>query len=609
MVWFKQASFWYTLIAIMAFGAILALDYRNLQSANQINIVRIVPDQNEQEESFTSLVQETSEVNEALKALFDRLIALPYEQLTTADAYLSLSELDRKHLQLMLGRYYYEQKQYEDVVAVLQSFSDDERTTANTQFIFAFALSRIAKYGDAALAYEALLARQPNSQAARLNLALLFKKQDDCTRAVPLFLHTAEISSGQRKAKALAGAGLCYLATNNHQEAVEYLRKSIEYRPNSASTWMALGRALSSAGQSYQAVNEAMERGVNLDQGNYLYHNMKARYQIANLDYRQAITSLNTSLKLQRTASTYQLKAWAYLELGKRNDAKKALRKGIKVAGTKKLSTELVLMQLYLNKKYDSLLSKTKGKKNLSNEMAYLRGLAYRKQGRFKRALSTFNSIKSASLLSWRREVQETRILRSRRQYGEASLAYAQLLERNPNAEFLHFEHALTLESQQRIKAATDEIGKALALTPDNKVYLLTQARLLYKGGQTEQSILTLNKLLNQQPHYLRALSLQAEIYMAQGRDDALLTTYSKMIRLDPDNANTQYLAASLLFKKEELKQAEQHLTQLLESHATHAKGRFLLAQVYRKTGREHLAIDQLNKLNKLTTDSRSSKN
>ncbi|MEH6825455.1 MAG: tetratricopeptide repeat protein [Motiliproteus sp.] len=607
MRWLLHSSMVYTLLALALLGAVSYLETVGLQATERVDLIRIVPDQDEQEEQLQAPPSVTP--REELQALLALFAPQPFDLVSASAPFLALTSADRTRVQLMLGRNYYQQKQYPQVVAALAPLDATTRIDAGEQFAYAHALSRLAQTEQAIAAYKALLVAKPNSQSAALNLALLLKKQEDCDRALPHFQHAAAISSGRRRAKALAGAGHCYYVGGAHAEAVAAFSKSIEYRPDAASSWIALGRARYAAGADYADVGEALTRGVSLDAGNYAYHTLKARYQIANLDYRAALASLNDSLQIRRTAQAYQLMGWAYLELGKRNDAKKALYKGLKIAKSQAYKAETEQLLLYLNKKYDRLIAKTKGKKRLSASMQYLKGLAYRRQGRFKKAVTVFQSARVSPLLSWRVKVQGARITRSRQQYPQAVAHYGALLSRNPDADFLHFENALTQESNQQLQAALDEIDQALRLTPDNLVYGLAQARLLFKNGSADAALEALVQLRAKRPNYMRALKLQAEIYRAQQRSEPLMATYEAIMRLDPDDTDTRYRAAQLWIHLGDETRAEQLLTQLLVDYSAHSDGRFLLARLLVQSRQTDQAVDHLTKLIRLNPDHAQARN
>ena len=74
---------------------------------------------------------------------------------------------------------------------------------------------------------------------------ILLKKLNRCDAAIPVFTQSISISSGRKKAKGLSGLASCHYGLKHYEDAVKYYRKSIEYRPNSAQTWIALAKSLS----------------------------------------------------------------------------------------------------------------------------------------------------------------------------------------------------------------------------------------------------------------------------------------------------------------------------------------------------------------------------
>jgi tetratricopeptide (TPR) repeat protein len=595
----RQFSLWITLLVLVLATILIKAEFHSQNASSKIKVINILPapDTFEEESTIDSMTLEAAE--KSLKVFVDELSR------STADDALSnlklnaLNEQQRIKVLLLLGRKYYQLKRYLDVTKVLAPIDAALRVQSNQQFIYAFSLAHSGDNEKAITAYQALLHATPNSQAAALNLATLFKSENQCKHALTAYRHAIQISSGKRKAKGLAGIGDCYYRLGNYSESIEAYTSSIEYRPDYAKTWLALAKAQSAKRMPYSQIQDSLNKAASLDKDNHYLLNSKAKLKMDNLDYQGAITTSNASLKIRQTSQAYKTKAWALLDLGKRNSARKSVNRAIQLNNSKRQKYILEAMLLYLNKNYDAAIEKTNIKK-ASPELLYLRASSYRKKGRFKSALKVLSKIQKSNALYWRSEVQKTRIFRSQKKYDRSIEMYAKLLSHCSDAEYLQFEQSLAYERMDKFKQALSAINHALEKTPENIVYALTKSRLLFKNNSPEQSIQQINRLLKKRPNYLRALKLKSDILLAKRDMDALIENYQNILFIDEEDIDTRLKLASLLYSSHENELAINHVKEVLVYNSAHTGAHILLAQLYVQTDDKDKAITQLKKVIKL---------
>ncbi len=525
----------------------------------------------------------------------------PFATIKHNNTYQTLSDTDKSLVYNGVSQQLIARHNYAKLLSGLKNIPLSERLKHKVQFSYAFALSKGADPQLAIEQYQALIKHEQNSQSGHLNLGLLLKKEKQCNDAIPVFLSTASITSGTKKAKALSALASCYKQLGQFDKAVAHYKKSIEYRPNASHVWIMLASTLAETSADLHSVLDTFDKGLALNPQDYKAHLLKAKYQMAHYDFSGAINTLDTALSLSNNTHAHELMAWAYLELGKRVRAKKYLSYVSKHSTSKKQKRRAEYLLLYTSKQYQKLLPLLK-KKRLSEDMRYLKGLTYRRLFFYSNAFSTFNKLSDSKAFHWRIQIHQARMTRARKQYEAAEKLYEALLVHNNKAAFLWFESALISEALNQAETGLVKIENAIELRPKNNTYKLAQARLLKMAGESDQAITVVENILKKKPNYIRALNLLANLFQEKNDINQLLATYEKILSIKTDDYITMLKLAQTLIQNQEHQRAQTILQTLLQEQSNNIEARYLLAESYFQTQqfKESLTeIDQLLRLEK----------
>ncbi|MBV1951757.1 MAG: tetratricopeptide repeat protein [Cycloclasticus sp.] len=489
---------------------------------------------------------------------------------------------------------------YKNAEQLLSSLSPEQRIKQGVQFSFAFTLSKLGNSPAAIAQYELYTAHKPNAFSAIFNRALLLKRLGTCEAAILAFKEAAKKSSGYKKSRALAGLASCEYQLSRYEESVKNYKKSIEYQPNNAQTWLQLGKALSASNAPYIDINDAFKKAVSLNPKDPLLLTARATSQLQHYSYSSIIKSFK-GLRLQGIElKRHRLLAWAYLEQGKRNNAKKHLLflNQHEVSPSKKQLA--VLLALFANKQYKELILRATKASNKSEELQYLKALAYRKSGRYKKSLPLFESLLNSQTYHWRARIQIARIKRSRKQYNQAVNDYQLLAQHNNTTAFLPFELALTYEHLDQGSNALKAINLALDIDSGNKTYLLTKARALYLLKRPKQALMVTDKLLMDHPDYVRGLDLKATLQVATNNPGGAIQTYGDVLTLQPSDIKTLRQVSRVLIKQSQYTLAQRYLARIIELQANDIEARYWLAFSYYQNKLPTQALNETNNILKL---------
>jgi len=597
----SQTGLPYLAIALMLIGTILYFEQHLSFLSNNTQAISITPnhddnfekaDINDNKVSAPKLSVKTQLLIKELSNKAEKIQSL----LELNEDVAKLSKQEQLTLYIALANSFYSKQNYDATSIILKQISTTIRLQKNLQFMYAFSLAKIDNEKEAIKQYSQLLKNKPNSQSANLNLALLLKKLSRCTEAIPRFEHTVSISSGRKKAKAFSGLASCHLEQNNIQQALDLFKKSIEYRPNSATTWALVAKSYSLLGQRKLALS-AFDKGIALDRKNYKIFLKKARFQLKYYDFSGASKTLKSAKSLSNNLDIIELMAWSYIELGKRSSARNELSYLIKYSPSKKQKNKAQLLLLYTNKHYKELLSKLKKNKKLSDEFLYLKAITYRKTGYFDRAFDIFRTFSKNNDFYWRSQIQQARMTRSRQQYDTAIGQFDELLNYNLEAGFLWFEVALVHEKSQQYVESLQSITQALNIDPHNNTYLLTNARLLHVSKDNKAAIKILDNILQRHPNYVRALRLLSDIYQESGENKKLLNIYKRSLKLEPNDEILIYKQAELLNQLNNHEAAQKSLITALEIKPDFIDARYLLAISYYQSQAYQLGLQEIENI------------
>ena len=601
--YFFQTGLPYLLFAVFIMLGLIFTETLLKSSVKESPIIKITPSSDEAAETLQEITPRLDASHPLVTLLIKRLTS---NQLTSvndvlnAEPFLSLSPSE--HLAIVSsGAYILSKKQdFVNTINLLTTLTVEQRVTQDVQFTFAHALSKTDKTAASIEQYKLYKAFKPNAFAAIFNHGLLLKKTGAYEEAIRVFLDAADKSSGYKKAKALRSLADSEYQLSRYTDAINHYKKSIEYRPNNPNTWAQLGKTLSTSGAPYKQVADAYEKATALNQQDPRLQLAKAKYQLQHYDYTAVFHTLKGTQSKSNNINGHRLLAWSFLELGKRNNAKKHIRYLIQHETSKQGKKKAELMLLYANKHYKELLSQAKNSQLKSDDFYYLKALAYRKLGFYKSSMPILNRLLDSETHHWRSRIQIARIKRSRHQYNEAVADYQQLILHNNAIAFLPFELSLTYESLAQAKPALESIRHALSINAANKAYQLANIRLLQLSGASDAALLGINTLLAENPTYARAIKLKAQLQIARNEPDNATKTLEQVLALQPSDIATLKKLSELLIDRSRYKLAQSYLTTLLTEQSDSVDARYLLAYSYFKDKKIAQALTELDNVLKL---------
>lgn len=499
--------------------------------------------------------------------------------------------------------YYYllvKQKRYDTVIDDLDDINQQQRLKNSVQFYYALALSRKAMYKKSLAQYKALINNNKNHQSATLNSAIVLQKMHRYQDAILYFTRAMEITSGTRKAKALAGIAHCNKQLGNHKEAIAFYQKSIEYRPADKVTWRHLGDAMAASNLPYETVIKTYNKAIALDPNYLPATESKAQYQLQQMDYYGALSTLAAHKKGGvKSYKSQMVKTWAYLELGKYSRSLRSIKKLADYkSNSGNVAQEIVDIQNFLNEKY--LNFDQENWRLLPPETLYLYALANGRQRNYPLALEQLEILRQQPTFSARAKIAKARIYKSTKRYQEATKIYQFALANYPHSSTLWYESSKVQFKLRNHRLALSQIQLALEKQPNNKWYQLFQSDYLMALKQYDKATALLEKVHEAHPRSFKTLQRLVTALIATDKKTSIEGYLTKMLALNPDDVKTLMALADIQYQQGLYAESESTLNNLLQVQQNHLKARFLLANVSLKQGNTKKSLAHLSQLLKL---------
>ena len=138
-------------------------------------------------------------------------------------------------------------------------------------------------------------------------------------------------------------------------------------------------------------------------------------------------------------------------------------------------------------------------------------------------------------------------------------------IEASPDSSFLFFKRAKLYYEHEDFSLAIEDLDAAAKLGHEGLVSNLYYAKS-YKGLEKyKQSIKYLDKILAQEPEYVRALKIKAEIYSIQEKYSASAALYQKVITHSIKTIPENYIQTSNAWLKADTEESFQNSIKVLE--------------------------------------------
>lgn len=277
-----------------------------------------------------------------------------------------------------------EENKLDEAIRTLNALQQQHPETSGLQYQLGLAYYRKGDFPQAQSALARAMEQDPqNREAVQLRGLSLFQMGRPA-EAIP-YLKQVQSWIGPANVDASYVLGLCYVHTQNYEEARRSFAQTYSVPPDSAQAHLFLARMLLRQGYDPIAEQNA-QRAAAMDPKLPLVHYLLGEFYLYKSNVQKAIEEFETEQKLNPAyAGTYDRLGDSYSRLGRYDDAQRALQRAILLDAT--ATGPYILMGKVLVKKKDFASASSYLEKALrmdpSNYMSHhLMGEAYRGLGR-----------------------------------------------------------------------------------------------------------------------------------------------------------------------------------------------------------------------------------
>ena len=227
-------------------------------------------------------------------------------------------------------------------------------------------------------------------------------------------------------------------------------------------------------------------------------------------------------------------------------------------------------------------------------------GELYLLQGRASDLLDTvepsqdMSPVEQADVLALRAEAQ-TQL--GKREAAKALLEQAIELDASNVRALLGLARLDLLEG--RIEPAVQRVEKVLEQLPNNLFALSLRAELARQAGDNALALAYFDRALAVQAEYLPALLGSISVLVAQGDGKTALQRIARVRKRQPDNTMANYFEALVHYREKDYKAAEKALQVVFKSTPDQRQAQLLMGAVQFAQGRYEQALDYLSRFHK----------
>lgn len=477
------------------------------------------------------------------------------------------SEDERLQFYAYLGKRLTKLGRFDEAITVLENLTSDERIKLNSTFAYAFSLSKVGRKELAINSYKDELATYPTRQATAVNLGLLQLHTGHYEDAIQSLDYAADISSGDRKGKALAAKGRALEKLARYGEAVTTYHNSINYRPSHSATWLQLAEARRKNQDDSALVTSAYTKANALEQNNYAPSFRMANYLFSVGRFREAIPHYRNSHRLAKDRYNLLFYRAANLYVSVRPGGAKRVVKllaRLNLSRSQKEQVKLLSALLSRNtpeiKKYLKRL--VSSKKN--DESLFLQLLANIELDNLEKVQEQLSNIDHRSVFYLPIHYLYVRKLYNAQAYDAAKSVLEKIMILGENSPQVHYEFARILEKSSRPKQALEYVKKAHLLEPNSKKISLELSEQLLAANQVTEAIAILIDLVQQYPTYSKGAQQLATLLMKDNQFEQAASILETALEGDEENITLLKQLIEIHYKKHDYKQSLILIDQLL---------------------------------------------
>jgi len=496
----------------------------------------------------------------------------------------------------------------EDENNLLNNSEEENEENGKSAFLKAISISKNGNSESAINAYKQVLNNNKNHQAAAVNLAIIMKREHGCDAAMYDIKYAASISRGKRLSSALSMQAGCLIKNKNPEEAIPLLKRSIEFRPNHASTWERLAIALEQTKHDGKTVLATYKKSLALDNKNIRLRVSVAKFQQKVLDFYGSNVTLKARYKdIKKMYRAQYILAWNYLELGKFNNAKKHLQLA---KSLDKSQHDLInAMTLYCNKENKTSIELIKSLNKKSAIYRYLLGLNYKAKNWPISANKQFSKSDKLASLAIRTQYHLSVMKINYEKSEDREINIDNFIPKQAIYDLPYYLHSVNILKYSDYGVAKKWLEK-LSYPNENIEINNTYAKYLWLSGESKKAIKVLKESLKfdiKQRKSEGTIRLLAQYHLEiNAIEDA--NKFLTMIAKNDYTKSDFKLLSKINRKKNHYQQSITTLESAVETWSNDISLRLLLADSYQKNSQLNKSIHQLNLVLKLDKNNAEAK-
>ena len=556
---------------------------------------------------------ESIEIDNTTEQLIKQLLRVhkSFETLVQDKQYISLSASQKNHAQKMLFKKT-SQKQHLQAIKMGEELVEKNANDASLRFNLALTYRKHGDSQKAILHYQKLIEDFPDHQAGTINLGMLFKSEKMWSQAEQVLERAIKISNGKKKAKALAILGSVHLKQNHFEQALTAFQRSIQYRPDHATTWLLTAETMKNLQHPYRDVVTTYKRAANLAPSDHKILKDLGDYQLEQIEFVDAQKSYVRAIELSpHNLDAHRGLAWVHTELGVYEKAMKYwlwLEKNEKSKNRVKFAklAQKVLEQIVDSNEsgdYQPIEERYQlDKPGIDFENLNLVLLEARSNNWISHDFSCIVTGKALDSFSNRSLLKRAKCAINQKNTDNAEKLLAVLSrKRSNNSEILYLQGLSQLlsgnyEQAERHLVQANQLAPGLLKIAIARIKNLITAE---KFGLANDLISAeLNRKKNQ-PEITRLAGELAWLERSWAKTESI---YRLLIEWEPENPEYRFRLAYTQLQNGNKQFAKSNLKELLTIDAEHIDGRLLLAQIHCNLGEIsqcHLEAQRVLRLDK----------
>ncbi len=480
----------------------------------------------------------------------------------------------------------------EFVIQLLTHLTKQQRQMIAADFYLALAYSKTGNVASAKKTYELVLAYQDDHVASLINLALIYKKQSNYQKVIELLSTKLSIGNTKKKAKSHAIIASSYRALGDINSALKHYKKSLEYRPNSAVSWLYYAQVSELAKSPYQQVVVSYERAASLAPSNHKHWLELGVFQREHLDLEPAFQAFSKAHKIvPDNIIIARLYADSAAEVGAESTAIKVYRSLQEHEKTRSRRTSASLSAnqfstseqelVELANDIDAQLKTVKSNSSLSVELTFtvvrilerLSSNNVHRQKLIERAINLLANLPK----SYRQQMATIKAENLNKNEQLANALVDQLLHENLYQRDVLYLAALQKFTQRKYSAAQAHINSLLDQYPNHTQAILLNLDLALAANHYNQAKSLLKLLSSNEPLYLQALEKLGNAAFFQTQYQEAREYVNQILLIMPEHEPALVLKAKTAIMTGQNKQALKHLNLILSINSASLDARHLL--------------------------------